>query len=368
MSICMWVSEGSIGPSRNGGNKHVHDDVPISTIRPAAPTKPSPPPIPIAPIEVRDAVYRELIRISPARKYYPHLVAGPDGLLVRGLTEAETHHYGALQPTRKERAQLARQLRQFVINRFPHHHAGIVGIPGCWLDKSGSPQIWKDLEFQMPMLVIPYKDEHGRIQACQLRLHKDDIPEGEKRYRWLSSPFEPKGCSSGTPIHFTFDPATLKSNGTRPTVVITEGGLKADTFASLRPKARALATSGVACSHEQLIAAARYFHAQIAFDSDHKTNPQVCRQLARLIAGRETDARQHGLDTTTRIVHWEGYKGIDDAAHAEVPVTFVTLSINQWLDTLEGEPKTEVTKLWNDLGFVPPAGPAPQTNHDNSNL
>lgn len=359
MSICMWVSEGSIGPSRNGGNKHVHDDVPIISTRSTAPTKPEPPAIPIAPIEVRDAVYRELLRISPARKYYPHLVAGPDGLLLRGLTEAETHNYGALPPSQAERAQLAHQLYQFAINRFPqygdlHNHPGIVGIPGCWQDQSGKPQIWKPREFQMPMLVIPYQDQHGRIQACQLRLHKGDIPEGEKRYRWLSSPLEPKGCSSGTPIHFTFRPEELKTvDDVIPTIVITEGALKIQTFVSLRPLNYGLATSGVACSHEPLIAAARPYNAQIAFDADHKTNPAVCRQLARLIAGRETDARNHGLLTTTRIVHWEGYKGIDDAANAKQKVEFSTLSITEWRDTLSGKPKDEVVTLWNDLGFVP---------------
>ena len=205
----------------------------------------------------------------------------------------------------------------------------------------------------MPMLVIPYKDEHGRIQGCQLRLHKGDIPEGEKRYRWLSSPFEPKGCSSSTPIHFTFRPAALVPNQeARPTIVITEGALKAETLVSLRPGVKAIATSGVACSHEQLIDAARPYHAQIAFDSDHKTNPAVCRQLARLIAGRETDARKRYLATTTRIVDWVGYKGIDDAANAKEKIEFTTLSITEWLDTLTGEPLQEVLRLWQDLGFA----------------
>src|SRR5437016_5036389 len=38
-----------------------------------------------APIEVRDAVYRELLRLSPATNYTPALVEGPDGLLARGF-------------------------------------------------------------------------------------------------------------------------------------------------------------------------------------------------------------------------------------------------------------------------------------------
>src|SRR5712692_9398926 len=119
-SICMRVSNGAKGTSRNGGNIHVHNDF-LPTHSPRNKTKPAPPSIETAPIEIRDAVYREFIRISPAQKYYPHLVDGPDGLLSRGLLEGQTSNYGALPPTQKERAQLARQLRKFVIDRFPEY-------------------------------------------------------------------------------------------------------------------------------------------------------------------------------------------------------------------------------------------------------
>jgi hypothetical protein len=350
-SICMRVSDGAKGTARNGGNIHVHNGVPL-TSSPRKKMKPAPPSIEIAPIEIRDAVYRELIRISPARKY-PHLVDGADGLLSRGLLERETHNYGALPPTHKERAQLARQLRKFVLDKFPvygrrHSRAGVVGIPGFWQDANGIVQLWKPREYKMPMLVIPYKDEHGRIQACQLRLHKGDIPEGEKRYRWLASRLERRGCSSGTPIHFTFRPSTL-SHG--KTVVITEGGLKAETLVSLRPQVRAIATSGVSCSHAEIIEAARTYNALIAFDSDHRTNPSVCRQLARLIAARELEAASRNL-STTKIVYWEGYKGIDDAAKAE-KVTLTTLSIPEWFATLKGDPLDEVKKVWTEIGYKP---------------
>src|SRR5712691_8843291 len=245
-SICMRVSDGAKGTARNGGNIHVHNDV-SRTSSPRNKTKPAPPSIEIAPIEIRDAIYRELIRISPAQKYYPHLVDGPGGLLSRGLLERETHNYGALPPTQKERSQVARQLRKFVIDRFPEYgrrysYAGVVGIPGFWQDANGIVQLWKPREYKMPMLLIPYNDNRGRIQACQLRLNKGDIPEREKRYRWLASPLERRGCSSGTPIHFTFKPSTLPEG---ITVVITEGALKAEILVSLRPQVCAIATSGV---------------------------------------------------------------------------------------------------------------------------
>ena len=352
-SICMRVSNGAKGTARNGGNIHVHHYA-SPTSRSRKSIKPAPPSIEIAPIEIRDAVYRELIRMSPAQKYYLHLVDGPDGLLSRGLLEIETQNYGALPPAQKERALLAQQLRKFVIDRFPEYgrrfsNAGVVGIPGFWQDTNGIVQLWKPREYKMPMLVIPYNDDCGRIQACQLRLHKGDIPEGEKRYRWLASPLERRGCSSGTPIHFSFKPSTFPR---AKTVVITEGALKAETLVSLRPQVRAIATSGVSCSHTETIEAARTYNALIAFDSDHKTNPAVCRQLARLIAAREQDAASRNLSTTTKIVYWEGYKGIDDAAKAE-KVTFTTISITEWFSRLAGEPLEEVKKIWNEIGYEP---------------
>jgi len=78
----------------------------------------------------------------------------------------------------------------------------------------------------------------------------------------------------------------------------------------------------------------------------------VCRQLARLIAAREQDAASRNLSTTTRIVSWEGYKGIDDAAKANV--TFTTISIFQWFSTRTGDPLEEVKNVWNEIGYKSP--------------
>ena len=130
----------------------------------------------------------------------------------------------------------------------------------------------------MPLLVIPYRDANGLIQACQIRLHAKDISSDENRYCWLSSPLERHGTSSGTPIHFTFLQQKLPPG---ETVLITEGALKADTVVRLRPNAHVIATSGVTCSHSELVKAARPYTALIAFDADYRTNPAVCRQLAR---------------------------------------------------------------------------------------
>ena len=74
-SICMRVSEGSKGPSRNGGNIHVHRDIPPTNIHQPTPTV-STPAIPIAPLIIRNAVFNELIRLSPASRYRTELVTG----------------------------------------------------------------------------------------------------------------------------------------------------------------------------------------------------------------------------------------------------------------------------------------------------
>lgn len=250
---------------------------------------------------------------------------------------------------------MARILNKFVTDRFPENtlrnfHAGVIGVPGFWQDESGIVQLWKDRDYNMPLLVIPYRDGKGRIQACQLRLHRNDVPTGEKKYRWLSSPLERNGTSSGTPIHFTFSTGTLPPG---QTVIITEGALKAETLLSLRPKARVIATSGVSCSHAEIVEAARSYNALIAFDADYKTNPAVAQQLARLIATREQDTAAHHLKTTTRIVTWERYKGIDEALLANCTLQIMT--ILQCYSALEGQVLAEVKRVWDVTNYRPMA-------------
>jgi uncharacterized protein DUF3854 len=348
----MRVSNGSKGTSRNGGNIYHHERlflVGSSRFN----SKRAASPIEIAPINIRNAIYEELIRRSPAKNYFSQLIDGPHGLLSRGLGKAQLQIYGALPRTQKERSSLARILNKFMTDRFPekafrNFHAGVIGVPGFWQDETGIVQLWKDRDYNMPLLVIPYRDGKGRIQACQLRFHRKDIPADEKKYRWLSSRLERNGTSSGTPIHFTFSTGTLPPG--QP-VIITEGALKAETLLSLRPKARVIATSGVSCSHAEIVEAARSYNALIAFDADYKTNPAVARQLARLIAAREQDIAAYRLKTSTRIVTWQRYKGIDDALLANCTLEIIT--ILQWYSALEGRVLAEVKRVWDVANYRP---------------
>lgn len=346
----MRVSTGSRGPSRNGGNIHVHTEIPfVTTHQPLSKTQsPS-----VAPLEIRAAVFQELVRISPAANYTEELVTGPGGLLSRGLLNAHALAYGALPPTKEQRATLAALLTNFVRTHFTsyarlHSDAELIGIPGFWQEPSGEFHIWKARNYLMPILVIPYRDGNGLIEACQMRLHQTDLAPDEKRYRWLASPAERRGTGSGTPIHFTFALRTVPASAT---VVITEGALKADTMVRFRPKARVIATSGVSCSHDQIIAAARPYNLLIAFDADHRTNPQVCRQLARLIAQRINATRAYQPSVTTKVLTWDGPKGIDDAVRTNVKLHI--LSIREWQATLENDPLAETTEFWEEVGFTP---------------
>jgi len=143
----------------------------------------------------------------------------PGGLLSRGLLAEQATKYGALPPTKRERSSLAGILSNYVRNHFPDYAklysgAGVIGVPGFWQDCSTVVHIWNPRNYLMPILVIPYKDAKGLIQACQIRLHARDISIGGKKYRWLASPLERRGASSRTPIHFTFAPEKLPAGET----------------------------------------------------------------------------------------------------------------------------------------------------------
>jgi hypothetical protein len=158
----MRISAGSRGLSRNGGNIHVHPEIPFIAIRPTI-MRPISQSVPPAPVEIRDAVFQELIRISPASHYMEELVASPGGLLSRGLLERHATSYGALPRTKQQRATLAGILNDYVRTNFPEHAeshsgAGIVGVPGFWQELSGMVHIWKPRNYLMPLPVIPYKE------------------------------------------------------------------------------------------------------------------------------------------------------------------------------------------------------------------
>ncbi len=337
-----------------GGFIHIHNDRSPATRfdghQPPSEIKPS---INLAPLEVRHAVYSELIRLSPASNYDHELVSGPRGLLSRGFLRKEVIKFGALPPDMSERDRLSYKLSRFVRKHFPsfaqnHRDVPLIGIPGFWHEPDGRVWLWKKVNYDHPFLIIPYKDGEGRIQACQLRAAGEDA-EKKKRYCWLSSAGDPNGVGTGEPIHFTFLASTCPTGAP---LLITEGALKAEAFVSLRPHNHVIATSGVGNSRAVLIAASRSHDLLIGFDIDHRSNPTVCGQLAALIAERVQDAETQQMTAATKIVVWSGSaKGIDDAALAGIRLTPIT--IPQWYRTLEGDSLYRVKEVWERLGFKP---------------
>ena len=338
-----------------GGFIHIHYDRSSATTldvqQPLSEIKPS---INLAPLEVRNAVYSELIRLSPASNYDHELVSGSRGLLSRGFLQKDVMKFGALPPEMSERDRLSYKLSRFVRKHFPsfaqsHRDVQLIGIPGFWQEPTGRVRLWKKVNYDHPFLIIPYRDKEGRIQACQLRAAGEDTDK-KKRYCWLSSAGEPQGVGTGDPLHFTFIEMNCPSGSPR---LITEGALKAEAFVSLRPRNFVVATSGVGNSRAKLIAATRGQDTLIGFDIDHRSNPSVCGQLAALIAERARDAEIHRIATaTTQIISWEGAaKGIDDAALAGIRLS--TINIANWLRTLEGDSLERVKDVWNTLEFKP---------------
>jgi hypothetical protein len=102
-----------------GGFIHAHfDRVPATDFDVQQTQYEMKPSVALAPLEVRDAVYSELIRLSPASNYDRELVSGSKGLLSRGFLKREVLKFGALPPEIGERDKLAYKLNRFVRKNF----------------------------------------------------------------------------------------------------------------------------------------------------------------------------------------------------------------------------------------------------------
>src|SRR5262249_9551988 len=157
--------------------------------------------------------------ISPAELYRGALISGEKGLLSRGFDDRHFGNYGALPAEWRARERLARQLLMEGNDHF-HCRNSLQGVHG-FCENPRSVHLWKERDYLAPRLLIPVRDDQGRIQACQMRL--PFIAKKGLRYLWLSSSDLPHGCGSGSPLHFKFRLADLKPDAQ---VVIVEGVLK----------------------------------------------------------------------------------------------------------------------------------------------
>lgn len=359
LAHCMWESRGAVKRAKDDGYIHVLAyDTPLASNRilpPTALNNHHSPGSELAPLEIRHSVYCKLLELSPAWRYERELVTGERGLIKRGFGAEDISRFGALPPRAAERDALALVINELLSDELPAYSferpgPAVLGVPGFWEGQGGRPRLGRATDYKRPALVIPYRDRHGMIQACQLRFSG---ARGKSIYTWLSTSEdnlekEPRGTSSGSPIHYA-----LRDGQCLPDlpVIITEGALKAEAFITLRPACRAIATAGVSVAHHAIIEATRGEEAAIAFDSDHRQNPQVCRQLGKLIAGRERDARFTGRETNTRVVVWDGAKGIDEAVLQNLSLRVI--SISEWREALEGKSLEEIEEVWAEFSYAP---------------
>ena len=127
----MRISAGSRGLSRNGGNIHVPPEIPFITIRPTI-KRPINQSVPPAPLEIKDAVFREFIRLSPASNYIKELVIGfaAVALLLGVVVLYSVIAYSVSQRTREIGVRIALGSQRGMVYRLIMKEAGVLALAG----------------------------------------------------------------------------------------------------------------------------------------------------------------------------------------------------------------------------------------------
>ena len=282
----------------------------------------------LASVEIRDKVYRRLIKLSPLPEKSIRIY-GNEWLYRQGQ---EFGRYGMLPKLATERDRLVRSLIELLAKE-----EGAIpdfkGVPGFWRGPNGRPRLGSDFDYNDDLLLIPFLDSNGLIQACQMKaIGKTKNTPG--KYHWLSSIGKRQGCSSGTPLHHE-GPVGFRGKTTK-TVLVTEGVLKAAAAQHFLPDRYVVASGGVATSHREIVKAARQKILEIAFDADCFTNPHVARAMASLLAIRIREQQFLSCDKPTKILAWDRrFKGIDDALTVGTSLKY--LEVSDWLGSLTPE-------------------------------
>ena len=247
------------------------------------------------------------------------------------------------------KVHLAAQIRLLLNQNFPsfvrENPGGLRHIPGFWIDERGEANLWQNLDYPQPFLLIPYRNPAGKIQACQFRFtgaHKAN----KKRYLWLSLPAR-SSAGSGTPLHYAGWRDFGRKDFAGKPILVTEGALKADVVAELRPEYFPIANGGVSCSQELIVNVSRGKTLYLAFDGDCQDNPVVARGLARLLKLRLIDNRDNQSTAETKIFVWaRDAKGIDDALIKGEKLKEIT--ILDWFSALDEKCRDEARKVWSE--------------------
>jgi len=343
ISFCARITTNAERVSRTGWGVFYHEKSLFAESPLPCPAKP-PKNTELAPIEIRDFVYRKLIALSPATRF-PEIIDGPKGLRSRKILDFE--NYGSLPQSRAERETIAKQIRVLINREFPDfvrkQKSSAAGLPGFWLDKTGKIQLWSEKDYSCPMMLIPFRAASGLIQACQIRFMSRNLVVNDVRYVWLSVTDKNSGISCGSPLHFA-----SYSNQINKPILVTEGALKAGTIQKFRAEYDILANAGVTCSHQEIVNAVRSRTLIIAFDADYYENTHVARALARLLNSIFEDSVLIKAQPRIKILTWNTkIKGFDDALLQNIPIN--SISPLEWFNSLTVICKQQVEDYYKSI-------------------
>ena len=237
--------------------------------------------LPLTDIDARHETYAALLgKLSLASDHR-------ENLLSRGLTDEQIRTFGYKTMPVVGFSALAKQLQS------EGYYLG--GVPGFYHTKEGA---WTFVQERRGIL-IPARDQDGKIQGLQIRL--DKIKKG--KFRWISSIGKQDGCKAEGWTHMIGTP--------KPTVLLTEGPLKADVIHYITGQT-VIAVPGVN-SLKHLKETLEYLQSQgttkvmTCFDMDYLKNPHVrdgYYNLANILA-------EVGIEYGTYL--WDPqFKGLDD--------------------------------------------------------
>lgn len=116
ISFCARITTNADRVSRTGWGVFYHEKSLFARLTLPFPAKPPLKKTELAPIEIRNFVYRKLITLSPATRF-PELIDGPKGLRSRKILDFE--NYGSLPQSRAEREDIAKLIRVLINREFP---------------------------------------------------------------------------------------------------------------------------------------------------------------------------------------------------------------------------------------------------------
>ncbi len=347
ISFCARIIQNADRLSRTGWGVFYHEKSLFDKAPLPFPLKSPPKKVELAPIEIRDFAYRKLIELAPATNS-KEIIDGQKGLRSRKILNFE--NYGSLPQKKSERTAIARKIRNLINQNFPdfirQKKSSITSVPGFWLEKNGSARLWQDKDYSCPLMLIPYRNGKGLIEACQIRFMGD--LRASVRYVWLSIPYKSDGLSCGSPLHF----AAYRILISGKPILITEGALKAETVKIFKPNINVIAGGGVNCFHEQIISSTRFCPVILGFDSDYAVNRHVARAIAKLIVSRFVDCLKYKYYFDLNILTWhKSIKGIDDALLQNSFICPITPA--QWFKILSRSCQIEVERVFNEYDSLP---------------